>query len=182
MLRSLTCLGLVFLVTASVASGQSYSADAGHVEFESSVPLHSFTGTSDNLVGRLALADSTVDFYVDLETLDTGIGKRDKDMRKTLKTADFPFAEFLGKLTSPFDPSGGQQPARASGQFSIHGVTRDVEVAGTLEPTADGLLLTVAWELNLNDYGIVPPKLLIMKVDPVQQLRISVTLLPDSGA
>ncbi|MFT5145006.1 MAG: polyisoprenoid-binding protein YceI [Rhodothermales bacterium] len=181
MLRPFICLGLMFLVTASLASGQSYTSDSGRVEFDSSVPLHSFTGTSNELVGRIVLADSTVDFYVDLETLDTGIGKRDKDMRKTLKTGDFPFAEFFGKLTSPFDPSGGQQPARVSGRFSIRGVTKDIEVAGTLEPTADGLLLNAEWELNLNDYEIVPPKLLIMKVDPVQQLRISVTLLPESG-
>ena len=40
---------------------------------------------------------------IDLTTLETGIGKRDKDMRKPLETDKSPFAEFFGKLTSSFD-------------------------------------------------------------------------------
>lgn len=155
--------------------------ESGRAEFDSRVPLHSFTGTSNVLVGRISLPDSTVDFYVDLETLDTGIGKRDKDMRKTLKTDEYPFAEFFGKLVSPFDPAGGNQSVVVRGTFSIHGHSQPLEVTGTLEPTAGGLQLNAAWELNLDDYEIKPPKLLIMKVDPVQQMRISALLLTDSG-
>ena len=172
----------VLLLAFSVpVSGQAYMTESGRAEFDSRVPLHSFTGTSDVLVGRIALADSTVDFYLDLETLDTGIGKRDKDMKKTLKTDQYPFAEFFGKLVSPFDPAGGSQRAVVRGTFTIHGQSQPLEVTGTLEPTDGGLRLQAAWELNLDDYQIKPPKLLIMKVDPVQQMRISALLLPESG-
>ena len=73
----------IFLPTLVVS--QSYYAENGTVNFTSSVPLYEFTGTSNQLTGRINLADSTVDFYVDLETLDSGIKKRDKDMRLTLK-------------------------------------------------------------------------------------------------
>ncbi|NNE69613.1 MAG: YceI family protein [Rhodothermales bacterium] len=174
-------LTLVLAFLAMPVSGQAFMTDSGTAEFESSVPLHSFVGTSEVLVGRIALPDSTVDFYLDLETLDTGNGKRDKDMKKTLDTDEHPFAEFFGKLVSPFDPDGGQQEARVVGSFSLHGVTREVEVSGTLEPTANGLQLNAAWELSLEDYDIVPPKLLIIKVDPIQQVRISALLTPESG-
>lgn len=163
------------------ALGQAYSTDSGLAEFESSVPLHSFVGTSNVLVGRIALPDSTVDFYLDLETLDTGNGKRDKDMKKTLDTDEHPFAEFFGKLTSPFDPAGGTQSAMVAGEFKLHGVTRPFELSGTLTPTAGGLQLDAAWELSLEDYEIVPPKLLIIKVDPIQKIRISALLTPESG-
>ncbi|MBO6574481.1 MAG: YceI family protein [Rhodothermales bacterium] len=178
-MRLITLLAALVLV-APVAA-QSFLTETGHAEFESSVPLHSFVGESDALVGRISLPDSTVDFYLDLETLDTGIRKRDKDMRKTLKTDEFPFAEFFGKLTSDFDPAGGVQDVSVEGTFTIHGVSRPLTVEGTLEPTADGMVLNAAWVLNLDDYDIKPPSLLIVKVDPQQKIQISALLPPEPG-
>lgn len=172
-----------FWLVASLAvlhsglSAQSFSTENGHVEFTSSVPMHTFTGESDLLVGQINLADSTVDFYVDLTTFETGIGKRDKDMRKTLETDEFPFAEFFGKLTSGFDPATAtEQDASVVGNFSIHGVTRTVEISGTLQMADESLKLSAEWKLNLEDYRIVPPSLLIMKVDKMQEIRITAIL------
>jgi polyisoprenoid-binding protein YceI len=162
---------------SSESNGQAYRTVVGDVRFTSSVPLHTFDGKSSHLVGRISLVDSTVDFYVDLTTLKTGIGKRDKDMRKTLETNDYPFAEFFGRLISPFDAStGAVQPAIVVGDFAIHGVTRPIEVQGTLTRNDQGLLVSAAWTINLKDYNIEPPSLLIMKVDELQQVRIEAQL------
>ena len=176
------CLWLIavlpFWIAPSLAA-QTYMTEGSHVEFTSSVPLHTFTGESENLVGMVNLADSTVDFYVDLTTLETGLGKRDKDMRITLETDKFPFAEFFGKLVSPFDPENPEpQPAIARGDFKIHGVSRSIEVEGTLQKTDTGLALKAAWDLQLEDYEIVPPKLLFIKVDQTQALKIDALLTP----
>lgn len=170
---------LVLLMLPHLGAAQSFMSEKGRVEFTSSVPLHTFTGTSDHLVGNVNLPDSTLDFYVDLTTLETGLGKRDKDMRITLETEDYPFAEFFGKLVSPFDPNNPEpQPALARGAFKLHGVTQPIEVEGTLQMTPDGLALKAAWSLQLKDYNIVPPKLLFVKVDQTQALRIDILLSP----
>lgn len=161
------------------AQAQAYATERGRAEFTSSVPLHTFTGKSDRLVGQINLADGTVDFYLDLATLKTGIGKRDKDMRETLETDAYPFAEFYGKLASPFDASStAVQPVRVRGAFKIHGVERQIEVAGTLQKTPQGLRVEAGWELNLKDYDIKPPSLLVVKVDETQDLRIVALLAP----
>lgn len=161
------------------ASAQAYKTETGHAEFTSSVPLHTFTGTSDHLVGKINLANSTVDFYLDLTTLKTGIGKRDKDMRKTLETDQYPFAEFFGKLVSPFDPSSSAaQPVRVRGKFTLHGITRTVEIEGALQKTSGGLKVQAAWEINLKEYDIKPPSLLVMRVDEIQKIRIEAVLPP----
>lgn len=162
-----------------VAQAQSYMTEEGHAEFTSEVPLHTFTGTSEKLTGLINLEDGSIDFYIDLTTFDTGIGKRDKDMRKTLETDKFPFAEFLGTLVTEFDAdSDAEQPVTARGNFKIHDVTREIEVTGTLQKVPEGLKLNAAWEINLEDYDIVPPRLLIVKVDPVQDVRIEAVLPP----
>lgn len=178
--RTIPTLLVLFFGYWPVLGQDAFVADNGHVEFRSSVPLHSFSGKSDLLTGRISLADSTVDFYVDLSTLKTGNGKRDKDMRKTLKVDDFPFAEFFGKLTSPFDPSlTGPQPARVVGTFKIHGIAHELDASGMLEANGDKLMLTAAWEISLKAYEIKPPRLLIMKVDDVQKVSIDVELSPE---
>ena len=100
------------------------------------------------------------------------MGKRDKDMRITLDTNDFPFAEFFGKLITPFDPnSNAAQSATVQGAFKIHGVSQEQSFDGTLQMTVDGLLIEAAWALNLKDYEIVPPKLLFIKVDETQEIQ-----------
>ena len=173
---------LAFGLAAAPVYAQAFKTETGHAEFTSSVPLHTFTGTSDHLVGLIDLDESTVDFYIDLTTLETGIGKRDKDMRETLETDEYPFAEFFGKLVSEFDPSSSApQPATVRGDFTIHGVTREVEITGTLQKTDGGLKVEAGWELNLEDYDIEPPSLLIVKVDEVQKIRIEALLKPVSS-
>ena len=175
--RALAVLGVMFVLQPSAA--QEFMTEAGHAEFTSSVPLHTFTGESDHLVGRIDLSENVVDFYLDLTTLETGIGKRDKDMRETLETDEYPFAEFFGELDSPIDRSVYEaQPAIATGTFTIHGVSREITVNGTVTPQEDGLQLEASWTLRLEDYDIEPPSLLVFKVDEEQKIRISAFLKP----
>ncbi|MDX1673115.1 MAG: YceI family protein [Balneolaceae bacterium] len=180
-------LALVFflflLAGTSTTFGQVYQTENGHVEFHSEVPLHSFTGESDKLVGRISLADSTVDFYVDMYTIDTGVSKRNKDMRETLNVEKYPFAEFFGKLVTPFDPNNeGKQPATVEGEFSVHGVTNKVTVEGTLEMTDSGLRVQAAWTLNIEEYDIEPPGILFYRVDENQDIEIDALLKPTETA
>lgn len=172
-------LALMLLVAGS-ASAQAFTHDQGHVEFLSNVPLHSFTGVSDQLVGRIDLGGNTVDFYVDLNTLDTGNGKRDKDMRKTLDTEQFPFAEFFGSFASAPDPQrAGPQDVEVRGKFTIHGVTKTIRVPGTVTFGPKGLRVQAAWTLRLDDYAIEPPSLLIIKVDEEQAISLDILLKPE---
>jgi len=179
-MRRLLLLAWVAMAAAPV-SGQAFRTESGTAQFTSSVPLHTFTGTSDRLAGRIDLAEGVVDFYLDLETLDTGIGKRDKDMRKTLETDRWPFASFYGTLAPPLDStSTAAQAVRVSGTFSIHGVEREIEVEGTIRRSQDGLHVQAAWSLDLDDYDITPPRLLIVKVDEIQRIRIEALLTPET--
>ena len=174
-----TALLLWLLCPASNAAAQSFFTDSGQVQFISRVPLHKFTGESDLLVGMINFADSTVDFYLDLTTLKTGIGKRDKDMRLSLDTRQFPFAEFIGKLTTPFEKDvEGPQAASVKGLFTVHGVSNPVEIDGTLQFEEGRIGLVAEWSINIEDYNITPTRLLIIKVDKIQQIKIEARLLP----
>lgn len=172
-----TLLFLLFLVPDLYA--QAYFTENGTAIFHSEVPMHTFSGSSEYLTGKIDLDNNIVDFYIDLTTLETGIEKRDRDMRETLETDKYPFAEFYGKLVSDFNPdSAGAQKAVVEGTFKIHGVEREKQFSGTLEMTPSGLLLNASWVLRLEDYDIVPPSLLFVKVDQEQKIEIEALLKP----
>lgn len=157
----------------------AFKTENGHAEFHSEVPLHSFTGTSEHLVGKITLPDSTVDFYLDLTTLDTGIDNRDKDMRETLNTQKYPFASFYGKLITPFNPdTTTEQEAQVQGTFKIHGVEHEVTIEGSLQMTPDGLRVKAAWTLDIKEYDIKPPGILFYRVDKNQDIKINALLQP----
>tara|TARA_Y100001935_G_scaffold238369_1_gene224692 strand:- start:20364 stop:20873 length:510 start_codon:yes stop_codon:yes gene_type:complete len=159
------------------AIAQKFYTETGKAVFTSKVPLHTFSGTSENLTGMIDLDKNTVDFYIDLATLDTGNGKRDKDMRLTLETEEYPFGEFFGTLNSDFDPgSKTEQEVTTKGKFRIHGKEKEIEVKGTLTPVDGALILKASWILKLEDYDIVPPQLLFMKVDQEQEIEIEARL------
>ena len=168
----------VFVLAISISGySQSYFTDSGTAVFHSKVPLHTFSGSSENLTGLIDLENGTVDFYLDLETLDTGNGKRDKDMKLTLETEKFPFGEFFGKLTSDFDPALTEaQDVTVEGVFKIHGKEQNVKINGQLTPNGDQLILTAGWILKLKDYDIEPPSLLFIKVDQEQEIELNATL------
>jgi len=171
---------LLILFTFSLpVNGQAFMTETGHVQFTSEVPLHTFTGRSDHLVGKINVSDSTVDFYVDLATLDTGNSKRDKDMRETLEVETYPFAEFFGKIISDFDPEHMvEQQVTVRGDFKVHGVSNEVEIEGTITPSAEGLQVKASWIVNLDDYNIEPPGILFYRVDEEQDVRINALLTP----
>ncbi|MEX0928762.1 MAG: YceI family protein [Balneolales bacterium] len=156
-----------------------YYTDSGHAEFVSSVPLHEFTGVSGHLTGMIDFEDNIVDFYLDLSSLETGNSRRDRDMYRTLNVDEHPFAEFTGELLTSFDErSSVRQPARAGGELTLHGVTREVVVEGTLQKQADGILLEAEWILNITDYEIEPPGILFYRVRDEMEVRLEAILQP----
>lgn len=173
-------LMIIFSISAQVTGGEVvYYTDSGYAEFASSVPLHSFTGESDHLTGMIDLRENLVDFYLDLNSLETGIGKRDRDMYQTLNVEEHPFAEFTGTLETSFNPdSSAEQLARVKGEFTINGNTRQVTIEGTLQPQNEGIILNAGWELRLEDYDIEAPGILFYRVDEVQKIQIEATLKP----
>lgn len=164
---------------AEVPQEAIYFSGSGHAEFTSRVPLHTFTGESGHLTGMYDPKENILDFYLDLSTLETGIGRRDRDMFRTLQVEEFPFAEFTGSLGGGFDfGSSEKQAVVARGEFTIHGVTREVSIEGAMQLQGENIQLEAEWVLLLDDYDIEPPGILFYRVNEEQELRIKVTLRP----
>jgi polyisoprenoid-binding protein YceI len=168
---------LLFVFTADLEA-QSYMTEEGFVEFKSSAPLLTFKGTSNHLTGLIDLDQNMVDFYVDLNTLDTGINLRNRHMRNNyLETDKYPFAEFTGSMNLIFDPeSTDMQEVMVIGEFTIHGVTREMEITGTLQRADNDVELNASWTVLLEDHNIDRPGVIFYELAEEQEVTIKALL------
>lgn len=157
-----------------VSRAQVFETKHGHAQFYSKSTLENFVGQSDYLVGRVNLADSTIQFYIDLTTVSTGVKLRDEHMQEEyLQTDKYPFAQFAGKIVSPFNPQAADsQHVTVKGTFKVHGVSRKITVHGTMLISPKKLVVTAAWPLMLKNYNIKIPEVLFMKVSEKQAVSM----------
>lgn len=185
----------IFLLVVSIeavpaALAAEYTIEPGgsnFVEFVSKAPVETVTGKTQQITGRIdadpsALGDSIeVVIEVDLASLDTGIGLRNRHMRENhLHTDRYPKAVFRGGRISGAShqtvETGRATTFRIAGDFELHGVRRRIEapVEATLRP--DGSLRAVVrFEVRLPDYDIPRPQFLVMRLDELQRITLDVT-------
>ena len=186
-----------FLAVAGPAAAERFVITPGSkdnlVKFESHAPMESFEGKTRSVVGELEfdpadLPDSAVvRIEVDLADLDTGIGIRNRHMRKNhLETDEYPKAVFRGgRILDPSATALGPEPVtlKLAGTFELHGITRDITVDAEITRNEDGSIHVVSrFEVKLSDYEISRPKFLMLKLDEVQKITIDVKAVPMGSA
>jgi polyisoprenoid-binding protein YceI len=169
-LRIVAYIALCLLpAAAGAAEWQVDTAARGNqVRFTSEVAALSFSGVTDQVDGfyycdgpDLFAGSDTLRFEVDLRTLRTGIGKRDRDMREVLATDRWPRAVFAGTIATqePVDTAVVAFRVIARGTLSLHGVDRPLELPGTLVVGQDGSSVATRFTMRLEDFDIRAPTL-----------------------
>ena len=143
-------------------------AEGNQVAFTSKVVALTFTGTTDKIDGfiywegdSLFAAKDQLHFEVELASFDTGIGKRDRDMRQVLDTDQWPKAVYKGAIAehAAVDSTGVAYRVKTKGILSLHGVDRALEVPGTVVVEAGRSKVEATFTLKLADYHIEAPSL-----------------------
>jgi polyisoprenoid-binding protein YceI len=130
----------------------------GTLSFDGHATLGDFIGTTQTVTGEFEGAPELdgVHGWVEapVQTLLTGNGKRDRDLNKSMESALYPTLRF--ELTGVSAEPGAQDslPVTLHGRLLIHGVTRDVSLAGILVLMNDQVRIRSSFPLNLKDYRI----------------------------
>ena len=194
MLYKLKSLKLTLIITSLVGLNvfaQSFSVDSqdgrNQASFISDAPFEKINGLASGLDATVMLNVNDITqkpmgkVIVPVNNIKTGIDLRDDHLRSEmwLNSAKYPSAEF--QLTGIKNPSsnnlkdGQKINCTLLGKFSVHGVTKDVEVPATLtyfresektKAKVPGNLLVANAEFNirLTDYGVKIPDMVVGKV------------------
>ena len=179
---------IVILVTVQFLVAAEYHVNKNKVnvvKFISDAPIENFEGVTEKIDGYLAWegddlsTGSNIYLEVDLNTVDTGIGLRNRHMRENyLETDKYPFTYFKGKITSSVKSDSGYYKVEADGKIFIHGVEKDLTVQAKLDPVADGLHVTSAFVVKLSDFQIEIPSIMFYKINENMDLKLDFYILP----
>lgn len=172
----------LLFITCSLTAAE-YHVDKSRknlVKFVSDAKIETFDGTTDKIDGYFywdgndLLSKSALYLEVDLRTIDTGIGLRNRHMRENyLETDKYPMAAFKGKLIRADQQQGGSYDVTVQGEMTIHGVTKPLTVKGTLTPSDGGdYRIKTRFELKLPDYNIPVPQMMFLKISEVMKMEL----------
>jgi len=112
--------------------------------------------------------------------LTSGNAAYDGEFRRQLNTRRFPtaYVDLVGVV--PMD--GDSRTFRVSGELSLRGVTVPVEGVVMAELTDPGAMVVSGEEtLDIRAFGIPPPSLFMIKIDPEIKLRLHLEARAETG-
>jgi polyisoprenoid-binding protein YceI len=177
-------VSIVICVTSAsfaLADGRAYSIrkDGKNIaSFHLPDALEAIDGTTNDVTGSINAdlanpASSSVTIEVNLNTLDTGNGLRNRHLRERyVQTGKYPTATF--KSVSVAAPSGAVSPNQpfelsVTGDFTMHGVTKRItspvrvtvvpesEITRNARGPGDWIHATTTFKLKLSEFGIDVP-------------------------
>lgn len=173
---------LTIIVAFNFLFSAEYQVDHSRenvVKFISDAPMDDFEGITDKIDGYIfwegddLLNKSDLYFEVDLNSIDTGIGLRNRHMRDNyLETDKFPYTHFKGKLTKAEKIAENEYQVTAEGKMFIHGVEKEISVDGNMTALDNGYHITTQFVTPLSDYKIKIPQLMFFKINENMQLEL----------
>ena len=195
-----TILKTIVLLTVWLStnlSAQTFAVDIkdarNQAQFISDAPFEKINGLVSGLDATVMINTNDITqkpmgkVKVAIKDIKTGIELRDEHLSSEmwLNAAKFPTAEF--QLTGIKNPSsktlnnGQKVNATLVGKFSVHGVSKEVEVPATLtyfkesektKARVPGNLLVANAEFNikLSDYGVKIPDMVVSKVNDLVKI------------
>lgn len=121
-------------------------------------------GRTTDVTGTVVIDGTTVtkaDFEVDVTTLKSDQDRRDNRIRSMgLETERFPTASFrLGAPIDLTDPRASTADVKATGDLTIHGVTRSVTIPLEAARNGDKLEIVGSLTFPMSDFDITPPSI-----------------------
>lgn len=140
-------------------------------------------GRTGEVTGTVEIDGTTVtaaELEVDMTTITTNESRRDDKVQQALETGEFPTATF--SLTEPIDlgeDAASGEPVRvtATGDLTIHGVTRQVEIPLEAQLEGDTIVVVGSVEIAFSDYGVeVPSAPIVLSVADVGTMELQLLL------
>ncbi len=82
-----------------------------------------------------------------------------------LETTSFPESVFKGFIVESIDPKfRGKIRVRAKGDFTIHGVTKEMIIETNLDVREDAIIFSTDFKLRLDEFNIDVPNIVKQKI------------------
>lgn len=172
----------IILFSVVVQTGvfaQKYTSEKGTIVFFSDAVVEDIEA-SNAMVGSLFNATTGELVYI-VKIKDFKFAKalmREHFNEKYMETEKYPKSTFIGKIVG-FKPNAtGPQNVKAQGKLEIHGVTKMIDVPGTIEFSGGRVVVKSKFMVKLADYNVKLPSLMFQNIAEQVEVRIDFTYKP----
>lgn len=158
---------------------QKYTAEKSFVSFFSDGAIEDIAAENTKILSLLNTATGDVVFSIPVKEFefDKSLMKEHFN-EKYMETEKFPKSTFQGKISDFQSDAKGEQQAMASGKLTMHGVTQEVQIPGTVEMVEGKIVMKSKFIVKLADYKIEIPKLLWQNIAEQVEVKIEFTYKP----
>jgi hypothetical protein len=170
------CILILWLPVVQEAAAQKYIVADGMISFFSSATLEDIKAENYKVASVFNTATNEIAFSIPINEFQFEKKLMQEHFNeKYLESEKYPKSTFSGRVEG-FNPAAqGIQQATAKGKLTIHGVTRDVEIPGTVERQSGNLRIKSRFIVRLEDYKVKIPKLMWQNI--AEQVEVTVDLL-----
>ena len=173
--------GIILLVLMTVtASAQRYITKTGYIRFYSDAPMEKIEAVNRQVNSALDITTGDFVFKVLMRSFTFEKALMQEHFNENYVESDkFPSAEFKGKITNLSSVNlakDGTYSATIEGKLTIHGVTKDVKHAGTIEVAGGKILGKSKFNIQLSDYNITIPSAVVKNISNSVEVTVDVVL------
>lgn len=173
MVRIAFCLLLFF---NTPAYSQKYTIEKSDVVFFSDAAIEDITAVNTKSAGLFNAGNSDIAFSIPISEFQFEKSLMQEHFNERyMDTEKYPKSTFQGKISGYDSLKAGVQNVKASGKLSIHGVTRTIDVPGTIEKQGAKLNMKSKFVVRLMDHKIKIPQLMWQNI--AEEVEVSVDFI-----
>lgn len=166
-------IAIICVCQAWSANAQLFTTQSGEISFFSKTPMEDIDAVNKQVGSIINSANNEVAVQMRVTNFIFPNKLMQEHFNENyLETDKYPSATFKGKIKESIDLKvPGTYAVTAAGTATIHGVSRPVELKGTLVSTGKTLALTCQFDIHLDEYKIDIPKIVFAKIAEVIKVK-----------
>jgi polyisoprenoid-binding protein YceI len=154
-------------------SAQKFMTRSGKISFFSTTPIENIEAFNNEVAAAVNTATSDVVFQVPVKSFKFEKQLMQEHFNESYMESDkFPKAEFKGKMNATDLSKDGTYKTVVNGKLTIHGVTKDVQIPGTIIVKGAELTLNAKFNVATADYNIQIPSVAKGKI--ANQIEVTI--------
>lgn len=176
--------GLLVFATTLQAQDRYYTK-TGKVEFLSKAPVEDIEAKNKTVTAVLDAKSGALQFAIQMKGFEFEKALMQQHFNDNYAESDkYPKAEFKGAIVNNAAVNyakEGTYPVKVKGKLSLHNVTRDVEVPGTIKVAGGKVEAISTFDIKLSDYKIAIPSPVKDKISNTIKIVVDTKLEPLKG-
>ncbi len=180
MKTSLIILLFVLNIWAGLSAQNLFSTSTGETTFYSETPVEDISAV--NKFGQAIVNIATNDIVVQMNMKQFDFPNKlmqEHFNENYIESDKYPKAIFKGKINEKIDfTKNGTYEVSATGDFTLHGVTKNRTFKGKIVVSSSSLDITTDFDVALTDYKIEVPQIVFVKIAQIIKVKNKYVLTP----